>query len=95
MNSGNGSFLCTFLPEKPQTAQKIQSRPNKTSKGQQRPIKAYQGHERPKQQKCVFSSIIYLIQAGKGIIMPKKVLFKILNFHETCITNRTAHLFRG
>ena len=93
MNSGNGSFLCTFLPEKPQTAQKIQSRRNKASKGQQRPIKAYQGHERAKQQKCVFSSIIYLIQAAKGIIMPKKVLFKKLNFHETCITNRTLVLF--
>ena len=43
LNPGTGSFLCTFLPERPLIAQKIQSRPIRANKGQLRPIKASEG----------------------------------------------------
>ena len=95
LNSGNGPLLCTFLLEKPLFAQKIQSRPNRANKSQQRSTKASKGLKRPKQQKRIFSSIINIVQAAKGIIIPQKVLFLKSNFHKSFVTNRTLMFFHS
>ena len=69
--------------------------PIKASKGHERPIKASEGHERPKQQRSVFSSIIYVILADERINIPEKLLFMKLKFHETFITSWTLIFFHS
>ena len=93
LKGGLGSFLCTFLPERQEKAQKIQSRPIRGYKGQQRPGKANEGQERPKQQKCVFSSIIYAIPAYKGKFLLRKLVFFKIDFHKLFVTIRTLVFF--
>ena len=88
-----GFIFMYFFARKARKGPENSIKAKRGDKGQQRPGKANEGQERPKQQKCVFSSIIYAIPAYKGKFLLRKLVFFKIDFHKLFVTIRTLVFF--